>query len=126
MSPQLTAFLTLGFTVAVYVVVMWVNVVIIRLEHEIRSGVIGGIPASEKYRWLLLYTNWLAYTTFAIGLLLLSAAGLLAVAKEVPSLGIKQVAYLCAAFLGAGSAFMAILSPFHFFSCRSAIQSSRP
>jgi hypothetical protein len=125
MSAQLTTFLTLGFTLAVYVVVMYVNVLINRLEADIRSGVIGGIPESVEYRWLLLYTNFLPYTAFVIGLLLISATGLLAVAKEAQSLGVKQVVYLCAAFLGTGSAFIAILGPFHFFSCRSAIQSSR-
>ena len=124
-SAQLTIFLTLGFTVAVYAVVMWVNVVINRLSHEIRSGVLQGIRLSEKERWLLLYTNFLPYAAFAIALLLLSAAGLLASAKDVQSLGAKQVGYMCATFLGSGSAFMVLLSPFHFFSCRSAIQSVR-
>lgn len=111
----------LAFTFAVYIGVMWVNVVFNNRGDDIRSGVVKGARLSTADLLLLLYGNWLPYIAFAIGILVFAAVGVLEFARSAEAPRVQLIGYMSAALIGSGAVFHLLVGAFHFVSLRKAI-----
>ena len=101
--------LVLVVTIAAYVIAMWVTTVTNRRSDEILYGVVDGVPASTKDRWLLLFTQWLPYAVFLIAFLLICAVGNIQIARCVDDPRVQLLGYMCAGFLAMGGFFWLLL-----------------
>ncbi len=120
--PNPTLLSILALTLSMYFGGMWVSKIINDRNDEILSGVVKGIPVSTKYRWLMLFTNWLPYVIFLCAILLVTGTGVLELAREVEEPRVKIVGYMCAVVLVGGAGFWSILGIFVFANMLSALR----
>ncbi len=74
---------------------------------DIATGLVNGIPMSTRYRWLLLFQDYIANAFGAAVLLFVFTLGFLATAEIATNPSVTRVAYFCAA--GAGWSFIGVL-----------------
>jgi hypothetical protein len=111
----------LALTFAVYIGVMWVNVLFNARGDDIRSGVVNGIPLSTADRLLLLYGIWLPYIAFAIGFMVFATVGVLELARGAQAPRVRLVGQMSAMLIASGVAFHLLVGAVHFVSLRKAI-----
>ncbi len=95
---------TLGFMT---LVVTWLVKRVHQRCDDIATGLVNGIPVSTKYRWLLLFQDYVASAFGITVLLFILALGFLATAEVAPNPIVTKVAYFCAA--GAAWTFIGVL-----------------
>ena len=61
---------------------------------EIVSGVVNGVPASTKYRWLIFYLDYLGFFVICLSLLAVFAIGFFKLATLTDDLTVRQ--HICA------------------------------
>ena len=88
-------------------VVAWLLRMVHRRCDDIATGLVNGTVMSTRYRWLLLFQDYIANAFGAAGLLFIFALGFLATAQLATSPTVARMAYFCAA--GAGWGFIGIL-----------------
>jgi predicted secreted protein len=110
--PNLTLLSILALTVSVGFLAFTVSKMINDRNDEILTGVVKGIPVSTKYRWLMLFTNWLPFVVFLIGFLIVTALGALELSRGTDDARVTVLGYMCAVLMGGGAAFWSILSVF--------------
>jgi hypothetical protein len=106
----------LALTLAVYIGVMWVNVVFNSRGDDIRSGVVKGARLAKADLLLLLYGNWLPYIAFAIGFMVFAAVGVLELARNAEAPRVRLIGYMSAALIGSGAVFHLLVGAFRFAS----------
>jgi hypothetical protein len=67
---------------------------------DVASGVVNGVPMSMKYRWLLLYQDYVGNAFGIVILLFPFVVGFLAAAEVAGDPNVRNVAYACAAAAG--------------------------
>jgi len=84
---------------------------LIKMVHQrcddIATGLVNGTLVSTRYRWLLLFQDYVASAFGAAVLLFIFALGFLATAEMATNPTVTNVAYFCAA--GAGWSFVGVL-----------------
>jgi predicted secreted protein len=110
--PNLTLLSILALTVSVAFLAFTVSNMINDRNDEILTGVVKGVPVSTKYRWLMLFTNWLPFVVFLIAFLLVTAIGALELSRGTDDGRVRLVGYMCAVVMGSGAVFWSILSVF--------------
>jgi hypothetical protein len=126
MSNETALLSILAITIVVFYNSMWVNKVINDRGDEIRCGVVKGVAVPTKYRRLLLFTNWLPYAAFLISVLVVTALGILEIAKAAQEPRITLLGYACATLCATGALFWSVLGSFLFADMVSAIRSGTP
>jgi len=81
---------------------------------DIVTGVVHGVPVSMKHRWLSLYNVWMGYVTAVVLLILILGLAAWQIGANVSDANVRLLAYLCAAYGGAGfiGAFIRSVSQF--------------
>ena len=95
-------------------------------KMAVDTGVVGGVPVSINYRWLLLFQTWVSWSVSAVGMAILPGVVALNVAGNVADTGIRLVAYFGAfisALLAAGILLSGAVEFLHF---RSILRESTP
>lgn len=122
--PNPTLLSILAVMIAVFFGGMWLSRMINERGDEILFGVVNGIPASSKDRWLMLITNWLPYTVFLIVFLLIMALGVLELARGAEEPRVRLVGYICATAAAGAALFWSVLGSFLFANMLSAVRNS--
>ena len=55
---------------------------------QVVTGVVGGVPVSINYRWLLLFQTWVSWSVSAVGMAILPGVVALNVAGNVADIGV--------------------------------------
>jgi hypothetical protein len=120
--------LILVVTISVYFIAMWVTKMTNDRGDEILHGVVKGVPASTKDRWLMLFTQWLPYAVFLTAFLLIAAVGNVQIARTVEDPRVQLLGYMCGGFLAMGGLFWLLLGcGFVFLNMVSTLrQTTRP
>jgi predicted secreted protein len=122
MTPNLTLLSILAVIITLFFGSVWVSKTINDRQDEILTGVVKGVPVSTKYRWIMLFTNWLPFVVFLVAFLFVMALGLLELARGAEDERIRLLGYACAVLPTSGAAFWSILGVIEFSNMLSALR----
>ena len=105
MSDLVALLSILAVIIAVYFGGMWVTKITNERGDEILCGIVKGVPASTKQRWLMLFNTWMPNVVFLIAFLLVIGLGVLQIARGAEEPGVKIVGYMGATLCAGGAVF---------------------
>lgn len=124
MSDSLVLPLILVLTMSGYTILMWVVRMTNKRGDQILTGVVEGVPASQKTRSLILFTQYLPYSAFGAAFVAIIALGIREMAAGAEDARVRLIGYMCSVLFATSAIFIAILVPFLFFHIRSAVRES--
>jgi len=78
-------------------------------SDNIVTGVVDGVPISRKYRWLLLFNDYLGVSFGLTFVMCIWVIGFLSASEAASDPNVRRVAYFCAGMAGWGAAFNLLL-----------------
>jgi len=109
MSDSTALLSILAVIITGYFGCVWVVKITNERGDEILSGVVKGVPASRKQRWLMLFNQWLPSIIFYAAFLLVISLGILEIARGAEQSGVRLLGYMGATLCAGAAVFSLIL-----------------
>jgi type IV secretory pathway TrbD component len=78
-------------------------------SDDIVTGIVDGVPISRKYRWLLLFNDYLGVSFGLTFIMCIWVVGFLAASEAASDPNVRTVAYFCAGMAGWAATFNLLL-----------------